>query len=165
MLKMRKTLWIITIIIAILGITYLSLHKYLPPYSAYKSASLISGLRLSKDYNLERDTSVFTFTGEGYTEFIFCLDDIQFENLIEKNDLTIFESLPIMRVLPPAIPDYFYNYLDSDILFKYYMESDNPEGQNAMGYYYLNESIKSESFNITVIDTRSKQILIYSFYD
>lgn len=161
---MKKVIRII-IPVVLVAILYVLFHNYLPPYSTIKSARNNSGLKLAKDLFIVKDTSAFSFTGEGYSETILSLDENQYKLLLKKNKLEEFKALPISEKLPPTLPEYFYAFMERDSLKKYYNEVPSRISGEISGFYSLDFSTKNESYKLTVIDGSKYQVLIYSFYD
>ncbi len=161
---MKKLIRIIIPVVLVV-ILYVIFRNYLPPYTTIKSAGNISGLKLPKDLSVLKDTSAFSFTGEGYSETVLSLNEIQLKMLLKKNKLDEFKILPISEKLPPTLPEYYYAYMERDTLKKYYYEVPSEISDELSGFYSLDYSTKNESYKLTVIDESKYQVLIYSFYD
>lgn len=160
-----KKIIIIFIIIVALGLVYLLFNKYMPPYTPTKTVKLMSGLKIPNNVVFEKDTSFYSFTGEGYAEIVLKLNNEQYEELLKKNDLSKFTELPIREKLPEALPEGYFKYMQIDTLNKYYYSQEDTLNYEASGYYKFKEYEKNESFKITVIDKIKQKVLIYSFND
>jgi len=162
---MRKIQKIFIIIVVALGLVYLLFNKYMPPYTPSKTVKLMSGLKIPNNVVFEKDTSFYSFTGEGYTEMVLKLRSDQYEELLKKNDLSKFSELPIREELPEALPGGYFNYMQVDTFNKYYYAQEDILNYEASGYYKLKEYEKNKSFKITVIDKIKQKVLIYTFND
>ncbi len=162
---MKKMKSIIIIALVILGLIYILFYKYMPPYNQTKTVRLLSGLKIPHETIFVKDTSFYSFTGEGYTEIVIKLNNDQYKTLLRKNDLEEFKNLPIKEKLPEEITEEYYNYMDIDTLNKYYFNLNDSLKRKISGYYKLKKYEYNKSFKITIIDKIKLKILIYSFND
>jgi len=132
-------------------LAYIVFYRYLPPYTPLKSAQLISGLKIPRGVQFEKDESYFTFTGNGYTIFIISMTDKKFESFIRLNNWKKYNRLPMMREKSITLPD-GYNYFFEK---KPYDHED--------GYYRV--VVTGRSYEMAVVDCSQKKILVYAVYD
>ncbi|MBD3182980.1 hypothetical protein GF312_11865 [Candidatus Poribacteria bacterium] len=162
---MKKKVLILIYVIVTLALIYIVLYRYLPPYSPTKVVNLIGGIKVSNRVNFEKNSSFYSFTGEGSTEIILKLTQDQYSELIRKNKLEDFNELPISEKLPETLPEKYFIYMDVKSLNK----SDNvlfdSTKTETSGYYRFKKFSNNDSYRITIIDRTNQKILIYSFND
>ncbi len=126
---------------------------------------MIGGLKVSNRVIFEKNSSFYSFTGEGFTEIILKLTQNQYSEIIQKNNLEDFNELPISEKLPETLPEKYFTYMDINSLYKSDIVVLDSTKTETFGYYRFKKYCKNNSYRLTIIDRTNQKILIYSFND
>jgi hypothetical protein len=121
---MNRYLITLILLIFLSGVYYL-FRDSLPPRNAYKVSRLLSGLNISRKFELVKFEENWNENGDGVIFIEFKLTEIQIQDLIKENTLRGYKSLPTLEPVSSIYVDIFETARKG--FYKLERESNDPE--------------------------------------